>query len=202
MKNTNSPRWVTYAPPPQAAASLNSANTDIEQLNFYDIAAEIHSNFAQEARNKKLKLVLNIDLDEEDQSQTDFNFEGHRLEIDTLLSQLVKNALAQTLEGTIEIFVQSQEDQIVVEVNDTGIGIHPDQKITFVETQYRGQMCKITFVQDPTTSLASIADQLHVCDAGLKIQVKEGRGMKRRLSIPKTLVKTTQEVVADLAVAY
>ena len=200
MKNTTSPRWVTYAPPSQTTAALSSA--EIEKLNFYDIACDMHNSFAQAARNKKLKLVLNIDLDEDDQTHSGFDFEGNRAEIETVLSQLVKNALAQTLEGTIEIFVQEQEDQIIAEINDTGIGIHPDQKITFVETQYRGQMCKITYVQDPTTSLASIADQLHICNAELKIQVKEGRGMKRRLAIPKTISNSSSEIAADYAVAY
>ncbi len=200
MKNATSPRWVTYAPRPQNTIALNAAK--LEQLNFYDIVCDIHNNFAKEARNKKLKLVLNIDLDEDDQTQSDFNFEGNKAQIETILSQLVKNALAQTLEGTIEIFIQAQKDQIIAEVNDTGIGIHPDQKITFVETQYRGQMCKITFVQDPTTSLASIAGQLQACDAKLNIQVKEGKGMKRRLLIPKTISSHSPEVTADYAVAY
>lgn len=200
MKNTTSPRWVTYAPPTQTPPLFEAIETD--NLNLYEIANGVHQKFSREARNKKIDLILNTGLESIDGDRSEFDFTGNRLEVSTMISQMVKNALAQTLEGSIEIFIQNKTDHFVIEVNDTGIGIHPDQKITFVETEYRGKQCKITFVQDPTTSLASIAEQLDLCEAELKIQVIEGKGMKRRLTLPKTAAKISTEITADYAVAF
>ncbi len=200
MKNTISPRWVTYAPPTQTPPLFEAIEAD--DLNLYEIAEEVHNDFAREARNKKIQLILNAGPENMDDDRSEFDFSGNRLEIYTIISQLMKNALAQTLEGSIEIFIQNRADHFIIEVNDTGIGIHPDQKITFVETEYRGKHCKITFVQDPSTSLASIAEQLDLCEAELQIQVNEGHGMKRRLTLPKTAAKISTEITADYAVAF
>lgn len=186
MKNKSTPQWVTYAP--QSTIPLPNISSEIEQFNLYEVALDVFSDFVLEARNKKILLTLETDSNWTEAQTVDPHFElkNYRYDVHMMLSQLVKNALAQTLEGTIKINISTFEDQFIVEVNDTGLGIDPNNKISSVETEYRGKLCKITYIQDPNTNLETVASSLSKSGAQLELMRDEGNGMKRRLILPKT----------------
>ena len=58
MKHTHPPRWVTYAPQVKNLSPIDE--NEIETINIYDIAFDVHRDFALEARNKKIQLLLDL----------------------------------------------------------------------------------------------------------------------------------------------
>lgn len=199
MNKNNSPSWTTYAPLPTKTDEIYPAKFGF--VNLYEIAFDVFSDFVMEARNKKIRLILNTDDNWSEGQTTDprLNIYGDRQQLREMMAQMVKNAIAQTLEGTIQLQINAVNDQFVIEVSDTGIGIHPDEKITLVETLYRGKMCRITYVQDPETSMARIAQQLQTHNAQLELFIENGKGMKRRLIVPKAQPKENSAQPAQYA---
>ena len=146
-------RWTPFTPPVDKTQQPNSI--EFESINLHEIVQSVFKLFEMAAKYKRIKLFLEIE------KAADFHIEGNRADVSHMLTQMVKNAMAQTLEGYIKIRLSKLKNDVVVEVEDSGIGIHPDEKIAMVEVTYRGRLCQITHVQDPKTSMAHMADQLH-----------------------------------------
>ena len=174
--NTPTPTWIPFTP--LHDESSQTYIPDFETVDVYEIALTICQSFENEARNKKIKLLLEAD------KRTTFNVQGNHADVALMLTQMIKNALAQTLEGFVKMRLRKKGDEILIEVNDSGIGIHPDEKIALVEVIYRGRLCQITHVQDPKTSMVLMANQLNSHNAKLQLSIQPGKGMQRQLALP------------------
>ena len=98
----------------------------LADINLVQLLQKIHKEFGSVAKKKRLKLIL--DLPEE--LPHVFTDSGRLFQI---VDNLLGNALKFTPSGgSITIRAQKEEDDVVVSVADTGIGIRPeDQKKLF-----------------------------------------------------------------------
>jgi len=95
----------------QVSVSLGKVNV-LKQLNF------IYHFFKPEAEKKGMQLVLNTTLPvDESVILTD------ELKLDSILINLVKNAIKYSYKGTIKISCDKKDDKLKFSVKDTGIGI-------------------------------------------------------------------------------
>ena len=175
--NTPIPLWTPFTPPIDESQQDN--HIEFEPLNLNEVVKAVYELFEMAAKYKRVKLIV-----EENDIAADFVIEGNRADVTHMVTQMVKNAMAQTLEGYIKIRLSQLKNRILIEVEDSGIGIHPDEKIAMVDVMYRGRQCHITHVQDPKTSMAQMANQLHSHHAHLEFSIERGKGMKRRLHLP------------------
>lgn len=97
-----------------------------ETVDLGRVAAEVVDLVGSTARAKGLKLEVKI-------APYDLEVSGDPVELDRMLSNLVSNAVKYTPEGgTISVWVYPQGDQVVVRVDDDGIGIsYEDQRALF-----------------------------------------------------------------------
>jgi two-component system, sensor histidine kinase and response regulator len=99
-------------------------------INLWEVGQSVVRELSLLALNKGLTLNLNSigDTDE-----TSLWLRGDRLELHRLLTNLIGNAIRYTDTGSVEIRLQrricdSENDSIILEVEDTGIGIAPAEQ--------------------------------------------------------------------------
>ncbi|WP_422380854.1 ATP-binding protein [Marinicellulosiphila megalodicopiae] len=111
-------------------------------INIKLILLQTVEVFYLEAKSKKLELLVNF--------KQDFNFEfsGDELRIKQIISNLLSNAIKFTNEGYIfiEVDVDVENKQVIVAVNDSGIGIDKDKVGTIFDN----------FVQEDSSSTRKV----------------------------------------------
>ena len=104
---------------------IESGQTEINRslVNIDGQLDSMNAIFKPEADKKGIHLIIHNDLEvEESHIRTD------REKLDTILTQLLKNALKYTKKGSVEIGYISKGNYIEYYVKDTGIGIEKDKQ--------------------------------------------------------------------------
>lgn len=105
---------------------------DVEYIDVRELAHQLHSKYADEAKAKKLH--LNLDL-----SPKLGKVNVSRLYIEELLQNLITNAIKYTKEGKIDIVVEQKGNLINFAVKDTGIGISKSDQPKLFNKFYRSE---------------------------------------------------------------
>jgi signal transduction histidine kinase len=104
---------------------IESGQTEIN-LSILDIDGQLDSIYAifkPEADKKGIQLAIKNSLETEG-----LHIRTDREKLDTILTQLLKNAVKYTKKGSIEIAYEQKGDYIEYSVKDTGIGIEKDKQ--------------------------------------------------------------------------
>jgi signal transduction histidine kinase len=96
-------------------------NLIIEKFNLHEIMEEVSSITSSLAHEKDITLSINTDSDHE----VEINADRNRLR--QVMINLVNNAMKFTEKGKIAIHIAREENNVLISVKDTGIGIHPSQ---------------------------------------------------------------------------
>lgn len=99
----------------QMKVNMHETNV-VEQIDY------IYTFFKPEAENKGIALLKKVDI-----AGSDKVIKTDREKVFAILTNLVKNAIKYTKEGTIEIGVSRENDLLKFYIRDTGIGI-PDNR--------------------------------------------------------------------------
>ncbi len=96
-----------------------------KELNLSSLIKEEASKFEKTAQQKGIDFSLNI--------QEDILFKGDREQLGHVFRNLIDNAFKYTLEGSVSLTLQKEEN-IIFSIQDTGVGITPsDMKRLFTE---------------------------------------------------------------------
>ncbi len=109
----------------------NRMNLDIQDNDIKEVVSEVHETMALYAKKNKVELSLEL---AEELSEAKFD----RAKINQVLTNLVDNAIKFTPEkGKVSINVHLQNEELVISVSDTGIGIHKEALSKIFECFYR-----------------------------------------------------------------
>ncbi len=100
----------------------------IKEVNITDMMNELLNFFSSEAKDKGLKLTL---IDNHSTYNDPFYTDEYKL--NSILTNLIKNALKFTPEGSVEIKYAIHEKMVEFWITDTGIGIAKDQQSSIFE---------------------------------------------------------------------
>jgi PAS domain S-box-containing protein len=104
---------------------------DLQENNIGQIVSEVHETMALYAKTKKVELVTEL---REDLPKAKFD----RVKITQVLTNLLSNAIKFTPEeGMASVNVRHQNDELVICVHDTGIGIPREELPKIFERFYR-----------------------------------------------------------------
>lgn len=104
-----------------------------ERTQIGDLIEKVYKNFQKAAEQKKLdfkyikptKQLPEIYLD--------------KIEIEEVLKNLIENAIIYTSKGKVSIFAEQKDNNIVVKIQDTGVGIPAQDKEKIFQPFFRGQ---------------------------------------------------------------
>ncbi|MEM7018409.1 MAG: HAMP domain-containing sensor histidine kinase [Pseudomonadota bacterium] len=113
-----------------AKSQMQGLQANLTRLNLKDIIENIVGLLAQQAENKKIRLISGV--------ATDFYLEGDADILELVIRNLVSNALKFTPEnGTVTIKVVERHDNIEVSVVDTGIGMNEEVQAKLFQPNVR-----------------------------------------------------------------
>ncbi|MBK8780773.1 MAG: GAF domain-containing protein [Anaerolineales bacterium] len=96
-------------------------NLIIEKFNLHEIMEDVKSITSSLAHEKDITLLI----DDESDHEVEINADRNRLR--QVMINLVNNAMKFTEQGKINIHIAREENNVLISVKDTGIGIHPSQ---------------------------------------------------------------------------
>jgi signal transduction histidine kinase len=96
-------------------------NLNIEKFNIQETIEEVTSITSTLANDKHLKLYIDPDSDQDAEINAD------KIRLRQVMINLVNNAIKFTEKGEIAIRVAREENNILISVKDTGMGIPADQ---------------------------------------------------------------------------
>jgi len=96
-------------------------NLIIEKFNLHEIMEDVKSITSSLAHEKDITLFI------DDESDHDVEISADRNRLRQVMINLVNNAMKFTEQGKINIHIAREENNVLISVKDTGIGIHPSQ---------------------------------------------------------------------------
>jgi len=103
-----------------------------------------------------------------------------------VISNLLKNAIKFTIEGSIEAGFYDQDNEIVVFVKDTGIGIDNKDKEHIFERFRQGENTRINNYEGAGLGLSISKAFVEMMDGKIWVESEKGKGSTFCFTLPKT----------------
>jgi signal transduction histidine kinase len=147
--------------------------------NVKEILFSQYSFFEPEAEEKKLNLVLNDQL-----QQSDALVLTDVVKLDSVLTNLIKNALKYTDFGTVEIGCNKQNNQLNFYVKDTGIGIPENRQAAVFNRFEQADVGDKRAYQGSGLGLTIAKAYVEMLGGKMELDSKVGFGSTFRFYIP------------------
>ncbi|OFY62554.1 MAG: hypothetical protein A2V64_08525 [Bacteroidetes bacterium RBG_13_43_22] len=148
-------------------------------VNISELMAYYHGFFRQETDQKGLKYVVTNRLPEEIKI-----FKTDRNKLESIISNLIKNAIKFTHEGSIEFGCLCESDNIVFFVKDTGVGISSERQKQVFERFVQGDMSLSRPQEGSGLGLSIVKAYVGLLQGKIWLQSEPGIGSTFRFSIP------------------
>ena len=109
---------------------------------------------------------------------------GNRMRLDQAISNLVQNAIKFTSEGSVGIRVWAEGDEVLVEINDTGIGIPIDAQERLFQKFYRVQRPETRGIQGTGLGLAIAKSIVESYGGRIELESYPRLGSTFRVALP------------------
>ena len=152
-------------------------NFDIEDNDIKELISEVHETMALYAKKNEVELLLEL---AEELSVAKFD----RAKINQVLTNLVSNAVKFTPEnGRVSINVQRQNEELVISVSDTGIGIPKEALPKIFECFYRVEQ-RGKKIQGTGLGLAIVHKIVMMHNGRIEVASKVGQGTTFTVFLP------------------
>ncbi len=174
-------------------ARIQSGRIEIQpsKLNLFDIANDVLDIFISNALKKNINLVNKL-------NKNIYVFADQNI-ITSVLQNLISNAIKFTSKGEIKISSTEIDDQVTLEVEDSGIGMDRDavKKLFRIDVAYTTPGTE----NEKGTGLGLILSKELIEKSGGKIEVEseKGKGSIFRLKLPKfNTVRNSTNIMTEL----
>lgn len=162
-------------------SSLQSkqVNRKDTRLNLNSTLMELFSIFKGKSEERQLAFHLNKSLtDKESYIISDFGL------INRILYKLLQNAIQYTDKGFIELGYYTKEEDLVIYVKDTGIGISPKNQKLIFEHFSQEDLGHKRLKEGLGLGLAIAKENAHLLDGEITVESEKGKGSTFSLIIP------------------
>ena len=155
----------------------NRMNLDIQDNDIKQVVSEVHETMALYAKKNKVELSLEL---AEELSEAKFD----RAKINQVLTNLVGNAVKFTPEkGKVSINVHLQNEELVISISDTGIGIPKEALPKIFECFYRVNQ-RDKEIQGTGLGLAIVHKIVMMHSGRIEVASEVGRGTTFTVFLP------------------
>ena len=162
--------------------------SSIENKNFiYDLQKKDLSLLLKEVISTSIFLTkdkkINISFDDQIEDLPLIKFDRNKMSM--ALQNVMSNAVDYTLDGgTIDITLKKEDNQVVLEIRDSGIGIPEGDKEHIFDKFYRGKNAKKTETDRSGLGLYITKNIIEKHGGAIGIESKEGEGTKVVVRLP------------------
>lgn len=156
-----------------------SISLNFETVYLDALIQAIYEDFNMAAKHKYIKFDYNI------QPHQNYQITGDKDKLKQVFINLISNALKFTQEnGQIYINMYTDNENIIVEVEDNGIGIKKEDLPFIFERLYRGDKSRHE-IEGNGMGLTIVKNILQLHSAGIDVESKEGEGTCFRVCFNK-----------------
>jgi two-component system phosphate regulon sensor histidine kinase PhoR len=123
---------------------------------------------------------------------------GSREQIVRLITNLVSNAIRYTHEGEVRVTTLKFDDQICLQVSDTGIGIKDEDLPHIFDRFYRGGNVRLLKTPGTGLGLAIVKDIADIHEARVEVESELGRGTTFKVWLPINNAEEKDEATTRL----
>ncbi len=135
--------------------------------------------FAPEAKKKNINIIMQNNIDGNDLTiTTDKN------KLSSILSNLIKNAIKYTDEGTIKVGFKTKNNQVLFSCQDTGIGIPASRQEAIFNRFEQADIDDKHAHQGSGLGLAIVKSYVEMLDGRIWVESEEGKGSTFYVSLP------------------
>jgi len=172
---------------------LNRVETTEDLLNLKEIDPTILANwaenhFAQTAKNKKVILKITAEAH-------NTTFESDRTMIQSILQNLIDNAIKfMPADGWVECNIRLEENQLCIQVSDTGCGIPTDMQDKIFERFFQVEQSRTgdTKIRGTGLGLAIVKHTTERLGGSIHLKSMQGKGTTITVMIPKSSPKPSK----------
>jgi two-component system phosphate regulon sensor histidine kinase PhoR len=162
---------------------MRLTNNNIE-MDVFSLAESLQNSLAavrSKAEDKSITLSSNIEEDIE-------KIYGNQFSIEEAITNLLFNAVKYTSSGgNVEVRAKNYDDNVLVEIADSGIGIPEEELLRVFDEFYRARNAR-EVEKDGTGLGLSIVKQIIERHSGkIWVESKEGLGSTFRFTLPKAV---------------
>lgn len=147
-----------------------SINIELEEILLDEFIIELANDFYLEAKSKNIEFSYSIDKD------SIYIILGDRDKLRQVFINLISNAIKFTeSNGIVSINLYKENNKIIVEVVDTGVGIKEEDLPFIFERLYRGDKSRQK-IEGNGIGLTIVKKVLSLHYANIEVKTKEGEG--------------------------
>ena len=165
-------------------------------INFKLIMHELYHFFANEAKQKGLEFLV-----EENGYELDVPFISDSHKVNSILTNLIKNALKFTLKGHVIVNYTVTNHQATFSISDTGIGIPKDKQNAIFEYFVQADSSHSARFEGSGLGLSISKNYIKMLQGDIQIESETGQGSVFRVTLPNLsdLITETQPQIPLIA---
>ena len=144
-------------------------------VNLQQLISQVVTELKPLAREKGLELQYDVEKDISE-------IKGDRLELRRVVTNLIGNAIKFTDTGSVKVSLSQNDSEVLVRVEDTGIGISPQEQQTIFQRYHQGNHRR----SGKGLGLYLTQQIINAHQGKLTVQSQLGKGTIFTFSIPKS----------------
>ena len=165
---------------------------ELTDVNLKQEIRNLYLFFEAEARNKGLNFKINTSCNGEE-----FVLKSDRAKLNSIATNLIKNAIKYTKQGSIEIGCRSNNSSIELFVKDTGIGIPEKLQKQIFHRFVQVEQGYTRDYEGAGLGLSISKAYAEMLGGDIRVESEEGKGSVFYFSIP-VMVESGQKNVAEI----
>ncbi|MCY1723235.1 ATP-binding protein [Prolixibacteraceae bacterium Z1-6] len=157
----------------------------ISQVNIKKIMNELQSFFTPEATSKSLQLIFN-----EDTTSSTCNFYTDEYKLNSILTNLIKNALKFTVKGSVQVNYSINNTHAEFSVVDTGIGIAKNKQAAIFNQFVQADSSHARGYEGSGLGLSISKGYVQLLDGDIYLKSEPGKGTTFSFRIPNNLMES------------
>ncbi len=151
----------------------------ISEINPEKTVSELFHFFELEARKKGLQLII-----EKKEILTDQTFYSDNYKVNSIITNLIKNALKFTLEGTVKIGYTITPEKFSFYVSDTGIGIEKEKQDAIFNHFVQADISISSRFEGSGLGLSICKEYTKMLNGKISVESEPGKGSTFYFEIP------------------
>ncbi|QIA07981.1 PAS domain S-box protein [Draconibacterium halophilum] len=167
------------------SGEINVVKSEVDIIGYLDTLVTF---FKPEAQKKNLEFIVQNNID-----GNGLFIQTDKTKLSSILSNLIKNAIKYTNEGTIKVGLNVNNNQILFSCQDTGIGIPKNRQEAIFNRFEQADIEDKQAHQGSGLGLAIVKSYVEMLGGKIWVESEEGRGSIFYVSLPYNPVKKQEQ---------